>query len=281
MGIDFNHERWENVRKVSRHWWAGELDRPLIQMRVSGCDPGRPQPELPARGFTSSYSLTTRAEAIVDRWDYDLSRAEYLGDAFPCIWPNFGPGVLAALMGAELINDEHTAWFVPREQQEIADIHFKDDPDNVWLKRLEDLYRAALERWQGLVQLSMTDLGGSLDILSTFRPSERLPFDLYDHPDQVKRLTWEAHEMWFKHFEAFNERLRPTNPGYTAWTPIFSETPYYMLQCDFCYMVSPDMFDEFVKPELAAACKRLTNPFYHLDGPGQLPIWTACWKLRN
>ena len=61
------------------------------------------------------------------------------------------------------------------------------------------------------------------------------------------------------------------NPGYTAWAPIFSEEPYYMLQCDFCYMIGPDMFDEFVKPELAATCKRLDNAFYHLDGPGQLP----------
>ncbi len=31
------------------------------------------------------------------------------------------------------------------------------------------------------------------------------------------------------------------------------------------------MFDEFVKPELVASCKRLGNAFYHLDGPGQLP----------
>jgi hypothetical protein len=31
------------------------------------------------------------------------------------------------------------------------------------------------------------------------------------------------------------------------------------------------MFDEFVKPELVASCRRLTNSFYHLDGRGQLP----------
>ncbi len=270
MGIDFDHERWENVRQTSGHWWAGELDRPLIQMRVHGRDPERPEPELPEQGFTCFYDLATPAEAIVDRWDYELSRTEYLGDAFPCVWPNFGPGVMVALMGAELRNSEHTAWFLPRKQQAISDIHFEYDPDNVWLNRLKDLYCAGLERWRGQVQLSMTDLGGVLDILSTFRPSEKLLLDLYDSPDHVKRLTWEAHEMWFKYFEKYDQLIQPTNPGYTAWTPIFSEAPYYMLQCDFCYMISPDMFDEFVKPELSAACKQLTNPFYHLDGPGQL-----------
>ena len=43
-----------------------------------------------------------------------------------------------------------------------------------------------------------------------------------------------------------------------------------MLQCDFAYMIGPKAFDEFVKPELSASCRRLANAFYHLDGPGQL-----------
>lgn len=67
-----------------------------------------------------------------------------------------------------------------------------------------------------------------------------------------------------------NRIIQPAHPGYTSWTPIYSETPSYMLQCDFSYMISTDMFDEFVKPELAATCKKLANPFYHLDGVGQL-----------
>ena len=32
--------------------------------------------------------------------------------------------------------------------------------------------------------------------------------------------------------------------------PIYSEKPYYPLQCDFSAMISPDMFEEFVLPEL-------------------------------
>jgi 5-methyltetrahydrofolate--homocysteine methyltransferase len=95
--------------------------------------------------------------------------------------------------------------------------------------------------------------------------------DLYDQPAEVKRLTWEAHEGWWRSFDDFNAVLQPVNPGYTAWTPLYSETTYYMLQCDFAYMIGPEMFDEFVKPELQACCRRLGNAFYHLDGVGQLP----------
>ena len=44
-----------------------------------------------------------------------------------------------------------------------------------------------------------------------------------------------------------------------------------MLQCDFCYMIGPNMFDEFVKPELEMTCNKLEHAFYHLDGVGALP----------
>ena len=44
-----------------------------------------------------------------------------------------------------------------------------------------------------------------------------------------------------------------------------------MLQCDLSYMISPQMFGRFVLPELAASCRRLGNPAYHLDGPGEIP----------
>lgn len=273
MSIDFSIERWDSVKANNRAWWAGELKRPLIQFTIGGRDPGRSEPDLPSHGFHAFYDLSVSVEDIIGRVDYDLSGMKFLGDAFPTFWPNFGPGVIAAFLGACLKKSIETAtvWFHPSEDKELCDIEFEYNPDNIWLNRIQDLCRAALDRWEGLVQIGMTDLGGNLDILSTFRPGEKLLLDLYDHPEQVKKLTRQAHEMWWKHFNELNSMLQPLNPGYTTWDPIFSTEPYYMLQCDFSYMIGPDMFDEFVRPELAASCKRLSNAFYHMDGQGQLP----------
>lgn len=36
--------------------------------------------------------------------------------------------------------------------------------------------------------------------------------------------------------------------------PIFSEETWRVLRCDFSYMIGPDMFREFVNPELALPC---------------------------
>jgi hypothetical protein len=41
------------------------------------------------------------------------------------------------------------------------------------------------------------------------------------------------------------------------------------------------MFDEFVKPELAATCRRFTNPFYHLDGVGELPHLDSLLEIEE
>lgn len=269
--VGFEVERWDQIREDATRWWAGELKRPLIQMRLGGSDPKRAEPAQPRKHRTAQYDFSVSAVEIVDRWDYDLSLTTYLGDAFPAVIPDFGPGVIAVFVGGRAEVGMDTVWFHPREDVLVKDLMFELDSQDEWYLRVQDIMRCAQERWEGEVQVGMTDLGGNLDILSTFRPGEKLLLDLYDNPEGVKAATWSAHTVWWQAYDALNAILQPTNPGYTAWTPIFSAEPYYILQCDFCYMIGPDMFDEFVKPELTASCERLVNPFYHLDGPGQLP----------
>ena len=270
MPMDFDSDRWERIRENASRWWDGDLKRPLIQMTAKNRDPGRTEPSFPSEFYTSAYDLSVPAEGIINRIDYDLSRLTFFGDSFPHFMPFFGAGVLAAFLGAQLDQREETCWFHPPDEKSPPDISFRFDPDNRWFRRICDIYAAGLERWGGAVQLGMTDLGGNLDVVASFRPGEKLLLDLYDHPEEVRRLNREAHDRWWACYDAFNNLLRPVNPGYTAWTPLFSAEPYYMLQCDFSFMIGPDMFDEFVKPGLAASCRRLGHAFYHLDGPGQL-----------
>jgi len=266
----FDNDRWAKIKDDARRWWAGDPGRPLIQVRLKGKPPERPEPALPGHEFASFYPMDVPGEEIVDRWDYDLGRTMFLGDAFPHVCPNLGPGVIAAFLGAELVNGSDTVWFHPKEDLPIADLDFQFDPDNAWYLRCRDLILAAVDRWGGSVQCGLTDLGGNLDILSVFRPSEKLIYDLYDSPEHVKRLTWKAHELWWRYFKEFSALTEGTNRGYSTWAGILSEEPHYMLQCDFCYSIGPEMFDEFVKPELKASADRLVNAFYHLDGKGQL-----------
>jgi 5-methyltetrahydrofolate--homocysteine methyltransferase len=271
MNLDFSLTRWESVRETHRKWWAGTLGRPLVNLSIAGRDPGRPEPGIPSYEFASFYDASVSVEAIADRMVYDMECRRYLSDGFPVATPNFGPGVVAAFMGLEIQNGNGTVWFHQPDDLELADVVMKFDSENYWFKRVCDLYRALGEKSEGLFHLGMTDLGGNLDILSSFRPSETLAMDLYDEPETVKARTWDAHAIWWKYFEELNAVIQPAHPGYTAWTPFYSESPYYMLQCDFSFMLGTPMFDEFALPEIQASCKRLSNPYFHLDGPGILP----------
>ena len=272
MGIDFSPQQWDQVRETYRKWWAGELDRPLVPVQLVGRDSGRPMPAAPLLTMATCADLSIPAEALVDRLDWELSRRIYLGDAFPYLdFSCFGPGVMAAFVGATLDNSTGGVWFHPSRELPIAEIHLEYDPNNVWLRRIKQVYVAMMERWQRQVLVGMTDLGGNLDILSTFRPSEGLLLDLYDHPDEVKRVLSESHELWHRYFAELTAVLQPYNPGYGSWCDIYSDRPYYMLQCDFAYMISTEMFKQFVLPELEATTRRLDHSFYHLDGKGQLP----------
>jgi len=270
VSIEYSEQRWQKVKEDASKWWAGQLGRPLIQVRLTGAEPGRRESVVPYKDFTSFYDLSISAEDVVDAWDYQLCRTENLGDAYPHALPNFGPGVIAAYMGAKLENGADTVWFHPERDVEISQLDFEYIPDNKWFCRTKDIIQAAVDRWQGKVQIGLTDLGGNMDIVSTFRPSEKLMFDLFDCPEEVERLNWKAHEIWWRYYDEFNEITQAVNPGYSSWARILSDKPHYILQCDFCFMISPEMFDRFVKPELIATSEKLTNVFYHLDGPGQL-----------
>jgi 5-methyltetrahydrofolate--homocysteine methyltransferase len=270
-GIDFSPRQWDRVKQTYRRWWANELDRPIVPVELIGRDPGRPQPKAPLLSQATCADLSIPVADLVDRIDWELSRRIYLGDALPYVNMDcFGPGVMAAFLGARLDNSTGRVWFHSPKEAPIADVHLTYDAQNIWLCRVKEIYREMMRRWQGQVLVSMTDLGGNLDVASAFRPGEELLLDLYDHPGEVQRLLGEIHELWHRFFGEINAVLAPHNPGYSAWCSIYSERPYYMLQCDFSYMIGSDMFAQFVAPELAASARRLGRAIYHLDGIGQL-----------
>lgn len=272
-GIDFDGGRWEKVREDSARFWARETRRPFIQMKINGGDYWGVRPAFAGKtALEAMFDFSIPVSAIVDYYAKGMERERHLGDGFPNLFPNLGPGVFAAFAGARAEAHPATVWFGPREETASArDLSIRYEPGNALLRRLKEFCAEGHSRWNGIVQIAMTDLGGNLDIVSTLRPGERLLLDLYDAPEEVRRLTWETHEAWWKCFDDINGVLHGPNPGYSTWCPAFSTEPCYILQCDFSYMISPEMFDEFVKPEIQATCRRLGNSLYHLDGVGSLP----------
>lgn len=272
MRIHFSKERWLETEKNYSAWWKGNLDRPLFKVTVKHAfEPDREKPPVPLLSQKTCHDFQYSAEEIIDALDYELSQSEFLGDAFPFVnMAAFGPGSLAGFCGARMDNSTGSVWYFPEERKEIQDIHIQYDKDNKWVRRIKEIYRAGQERWGGMVLMSMPDLGGIQDVAAIFAESTELMCQLMEEPEEVHRLQEEAYHAFLEAYEDFNSVLQPVNPGYSDWGGLYSKDPSYIMQDDFAYMISPEMFVEFGLPEIRKACEYLTNTIYHLDGTGNL-----------
>jgi hypothetical protein len=266
--LHFTPEDWQRVECDTMAWWAGELNRPLVYLAVA--DRSAPSP----MGYMSNYPLEMPAGQVIDRYAAYLSSVRYYGDAFPWLWVNFGPGIASGFLGSNVnsvTQPAETVWFTPKQETPIRDLSFSYDAGNPWWLRVKEMTAELCQRFNGMLAVSHTDLGGNLDILASFRDTQGLLFDVVDYPEEVDRLVRQVSDLWLRYYAELDAIIRPACRGTSCWTPIWSTGTTYMLQCDFSYMISPAMFERFVVPDLEACCGVLTHGFYHLDGKGEIP----------
>ena len=269
INLSFTDQDWERVERAWSAWWEGELERPLVLIQEKIRPAGGGLPRVPK--FTSNFPLSMPADQVIERVQSHLEATRFYGDAFPKWWINFGPGIMAGFLGAKVHSVTETVWVEPAEQKAIHDIHPAYDANNIWWQRVQDLTRAAVQRWGSAVAVGHTDLGGNLDILASLRTTEQLLYELHDTPEEVDRLVRVITKLWLRYYRELEDIIMPAGRGTTPWAAIWSPKRCYMLQCDFSYMISPQMFERFVLPDLAACCEYLDHAFYHLDGKGEIP----------
>lgn len=267
----FPSARWGRIRDVYRKWWNRTLDRPVINVSLWGADPGRPRPAGEMHGALWQYPLDVPAQTVAEHWLYMLLCHEFLGDSYPVLLPDYGAGVNAAFMGCRAVVKPETVWFEARRYTPPEELRFHYDPDEPVFNRIRSVYRAMAALFGGGVVMGMTHLNNGIDIVARFYDGVEMGTMLYDKPDEVKRLTWENHALMLRYLRELSADMGDV-PGYTCWGNLFGEEPWMGAQSDFCAMIGPGQFREFILPELRACFAESPRcNFYHLDGPGQLP----------
>jgi hypothetical protein len=267
MNIRFDERDWDRLDRNWTAFWQGELTRPLVLL--SCADPAAAS--VPhKREFLPQYGLQVSAEEIIAIETADLERKYFIGDSFPKFWLNFGPGSIAAYLGADVQVAEHTVWFQPLDTT-LPEWSLSVDRGNVWFRRVHEILDTALRAWQGAVQVGFSDMGGNLDLVAALRGSQPLLLDLYDQPETVTAVAATITDIWKEVYREEARKIRAVCRGTTYWGPSWSHGTTVFLQSDFSYMISPAMFERFVLPDITALCAEVDDPFYHLDGKGALP----------
>lgn len=273
---------WADLKKTWQAWWEGDLDRPLVMYERFNPDWLATSLDLlskPTWSFTGRFDMNTPLDVVLSFYQNQFNHIVYYGDAFPKFWPNFGPGLVAAFLGADYQFQSDTIWLSPPKTKagvSLADLPLKEisfvfDPKHPLWRRIYGLTAGAVILWKNWVSTGITDLGGNLDILASLIGSERLAMEMLDNPEQVERLCREIRQAWLHYYDQLYRLIDVDSIGCSCWAAVWAPERYYMFQSDFAYMISPEMFKRFVIPDLQACAEKIPYAFYHLDGKGQIP----------
>ena len=264
-------EDWHRARELLAAWWEGELGHPLVQVVAPkhGASYWKPYDYW---DFCRNPEYPEKAVESFERW---CSKTFFGGVAYPNLWVNFGPGILAAFLGIEPVFTSDTMWFGSQRckgsmsLKEIAEVEL--DRGNIWWRRVVKATRVSVGRHSGRFIVGMTDIGGVLDVIASLRGTVELLKDLYRSPRAVESAIWNVLEVWHECYDELLSVMRSGgHEGTSAWMGIWCPERWYPFQCDISYMFSPQKFAELVAPHIEEQCERVDYSIYHLDGPGQI-----------
>lgn len=257
-----------DTRKRYQAFWEHEAyERCCLYLTAPKKDV--PQPMQPEDVTQKWEDVSLRTQLALDTYH----ATNYMADAVGSVFVNFGPGCLTSCIGGTHKWMPDTVWFenqqVITDWDNTPDISFRPDSDMARL--IADYTDRLLEAGAGKFYTSITDIGGTYDIVAALRGTQTLLVDLIEYPEQVKAFIRKLQPVWRTFFETYMQKLMARQGAVTSWMPIYSDRSYYPLQCDFSAMISPDMFEEFVLPDLQYQTSYMERSIYHWDGPGELP----------
>ena len=289
-------ENWEETRqKFTDYWKQCNKGRPLMHVVARKPEVEEfakiPHPEgtyrdqmcqglnydLPEEyNWTDMEDKYLNAEKLVGRYRHFCETHEFLGEAFPNLNVDFGPGSLAAYLGADIGFSEDTVWFIPCFNDE--DMFWEDDipqleldPENPWfqkhLKLINECHRLAGDDFY----VDIPDLMENIDVLASLRDTSLLLMDLAGEPEEIENRVAQVTKAYYPAMQAMYDACKDEN-GASAYTvfQVWGPGKCIKLQCDTGAMISPEMFRQFVLPSLKEQAKWGDQVLYHLDGPDNI-----------
>ena len=253
----------KRLQRYAEYWARENHDRPIVSISA-------PKKNVKIQDFT--YAGTLRERWWDEEWQIKRARAAmestyYAGESLPVLNPNLGPDIFAAFLGCELDYGEDTSWSV-HTVEDWSDHHFTFDPENVYWKKILSMTEHYLRDSGGDYLVGVTDIHQGMDALVSMRGPENVCLDVFDSPQEVKRVLGEVESVFKTVLTKSFEMIEKYQKGTTNWMGIYHPERWYVSSSDFIYLISPGVFDEFSDESIRREAKIIGNNIYHLDGVG-------------
>jgi 5-methyltetrahydrofolate--homocysteine methyltransferase len=272
-------EDWDDtLDRWTRFWHGRPLDRPIIRIAApNGKSVRWPTPSTNRDRFLGvEYNLARIEATLESTW--------FGGEAIPFVFFNAG-WIASAYMSTPQFHDR-TIWFEPTPVDYERNEPFPLDWQNPWLKQYEAFHAAMLRRaGKDDFMIGQACILPANDMLSMLMGTETFLTALIEHKDWMHAAFGQLARNWcalMRHFFEMNRRVNDFWYG-TSWNSFWGPEPFIAYQSDVSCMISPEMFQTFILPELALAAKEFGPVWYHLDGSGALPhleCLLACDTVR-
>ena len=148
--VDIN-KNWEEIKKYYTAWWNCEvLDKVAFEVRAPL------EKHQQDKTLIGSSEDRLNKEKVIDIAEKKIQNTFYGGLAFPQYWPNFGPDIFSAYMGATLefspLGDYPVSWVdwkkpVLKDYSDLSALEIKED--NLYWQKTKEFTSYALERARG------------------------------------------------------------------------------------------------------------------------------------
>lgn len=293
-------ENWEETKEKWRRYWKQEnTGRPLMCVVVR-----KPEIEEAAKKEKDAdvcrsegryYDLPKELvcnspeekyldpENIVERYRYFCETHDFLGESFPNMNVDFGPGSLAAYLGSNIVFNYDTIWFEKCIDDWEGVPPFVFDEGNPWFKKHIELTKQCRKLAGNDFYVCIPDLMENLDVIASLRGAMTAIYDLIEEPEEIEKRVKEIGDLYFEYYDRFYDIVKNEEDQGSAYMvfQIWGEGKTAKLQCDFGAMISPEHFRQFTLESLREQASKLDNVVYHLDGPDNIKHLDAILEVEG
>lgn len=221
-------------------------------------------------------------QRIVDRYRYFCQTHAFLGESFPNLNIDFGPGSLASYLGSEIGFKEDTVWFNKCLDGWDGVPKLTFDPENKWFKKHLQLAKDCQALAGDDFYVDMPDFMENIDVLASLRGAQDILFDLLDEPEMIGERIQEVTDIYYEYYDRFYDVIKDEEGGnaYTVFQ-IWGPGRTVKLQCDFSAMMSPEDFRKYIQPSLRSQSENVDYVLYHLDGPAAIKHMDALMEIEG